>query len=421
MRVEQDSYGPVSIEDDLLYGVQTWRCLQNLTCSSYKLGAFPELVQALAIVKMAAAQANLKAGIIDQSVASLISGACKKILDYDAVLIGGYHKQFAVDMLHGGGSIAFNQNINEVIANIANLEAGGKAGDYAPVSPKSHVNASQSTADSCSTAFRLAVMSTAKALISACNLCDIQLDQLTERFVGTETVARTCLQDAMLVDATTIFGAWGALLRRRADHIEQTTGALRAVNLGGTVIGTGEGADPKYRDCVVACLSDLTDLPLILRPNLYDAAQNIDDLGEVSCSIELLAQSLIKVASDLRLLSSGPQNGFGELTLPAVQDGSSFFKGKVNPVVPETIMQACFHVIGSQTASRKALEHGELNLNVFESGAVFHILESLKILADSVTLLNSKCLSDLSINVDRCKQMVQNLHLSKSDLVHNNV
>ena len=147
-----------------------------------------------------------------------------------------------------------------------------------------------------------------------------------------------------------------------------------------------------------------------MREDLYDAAQNIDDLGEVSASLELMAQAIIKIVKDIRLLSSGPRHGFAEMTLPAVQDGSSFFKGKVNPVVPETVLQACFHIIGSQRAARAALEHGELNLNVFESGAAFHILESIKILADALDLLNLNCLTGISINAERCAQIVESHH-----------
>jgi aspartate ammonia-lyase len=402
MRIEHDSYGAIEIADNFLFGAQTARCLNNLTCSPYRLSAFPELIEALALVKKAAALANKSAGVISANVADHIENAC------DQILAGGLEEHFPVDMLHGGGSIAFNQNINEVIANLANINANGQIGEYAPVHPREHVNASQSTADSCATASRLAIINIAEALVSACCVCADQLDGAALKYHGTITIARTCLQDAMLVDATTTFTAWSSMLRRCSEKFKTNVNELLKVNLGGTVIGSGEGAASGYQEQVISQLSEVTGLPLRRRDNLYDAAQNIDDLGAVSKSLELLAQSLIKMAGDIRLLSSGPHNGFGEITVPSVQDGSSFFRGKVNPVVAETLMQACFHVIGSQRAAGAALEHGELNLNVFESCSVFHILESTKILTNALNLLNSRCLNGLELNTARCEQMVQN-------------
>ena len=217
MRIESDHFGEVSLLKGDLYGIQTRRCIDNLCCSPYRLSSFPELIRALALVKKAAASANEKAGIVPAAVADLICQAC------DQIVTGEFDEHFPVDMLHGGGSIAFNQNINEVVANLANLAGGGTIGSYSPVHPKQHVNASQSTANSCSTAFRLAIISVARTLITACNMCAEQLQEKSSDFHGTMTVARTCLQDALVVDATTILDGWSEVLERRAEQFKRSS------------------------------------------------------------------------------------------------------------------------------------------------------------------------------------------------------
>lgn len=416
MRVVSDRFGELKIADNLFYGVQTARTLENMSFSRFKMSEYPSFIKALALVKEAAACANYASGNLEESTCSAIKYACSEIKS------GRHNSQFPVDMLHGGGSIGFNQNMNEVIATLAaqylkeqvqtkrSTESPSEQVELLPketVDAKAHVNLSQSTADACSTAFRLCLAAEISPLLSALEEILAGLAHLEKEFGELETVARTCLQDAMPVKFAGLFSGWyGGLERSRLRIIEQQK-SLSAVNLGGTVIGSGEGASPAYRNLIVPALSKLLGRELSLKVNLYDAAQNIDEITALSGALELLAQILIKICQDLRLLSSGPQNGFAELILPALQDGSSFFSEKNNPVVPETVMQACFHVLGNHRAAMAALEHAELNLNIFESGAFFHTLDSLEILSAAISLLRSKAILSLKVNTKRCSEMLE--------------
>ncbi|MBX9685292.1 MAG: hypothetical protein K2X27_01245, partial [Candidatus Obscuribacterales bacterium] len=350
-RAESDRFGELIIEDEKLYGVQTVRALENMSCSRFKMSDYPSFIRALALVKKAAALANQRASVIS-------SQTCKQICSAaDLVSSGNYDQNFPVDMLHGGGGIAFNQNINEVLARLAERE-GKKNNLELEIRAKEEVNAGQSTADSCSTAFRLALLTEMQALLET--LFNLQ-ESLKQRSLESDeiyTVARTCLQDAMPTKFSSVFSAWQSALARQRENLIAASAKLQHVNLGATVIGSGEGASPIYRKHVVEILSDLSGYPLKLKENLFDAAQHIDELADLANLLATLSGLLIKICGDLRLLSSGPQNGFGELILPAVQDGSSFFSAKNNPVIPETVMQACFHVIGNQRAAQAALEHG---------------------------------------------------------------
>ncbi len=405
MKLQKNQFAAVSIPKGALYGAQTVRCLQNLSCSSYKLSSYPLLIKALARVKKAAALANEQAGVIQMVVCQSICAACDEVIELK------HCHQFPVDMLHGGGSIAFNQNMNEVLASLATLNSGTTIDR---IDPKIHVNASQSTADSCSTAFRLALLEASEQLIAVLHGINGVLAQKSEQYAATVTVARTCLQDAMPVQISSMFSGWSSVLHRREHRLVAALNGLHRINLGGTVIGSGQGASASYRGKVVSVLNQLSGREFSLREDLYDAAQNCDDIGEVSSALCQLAEVLIKICSDLRLLSSGPNFGFGEIALPAVQEGSSFFSNKNNPVVPETVLQACFHVLGNHRAVQATLEHAELNLNVFESGAFFHTLESLLIMQSALDLLLDKCLRNITVNQAKCAEMLRQ-HQALSD------
>lgn len=398
MRTEEDRFGSVSLPDDCLYGIQTARCLENMNFSGFELSRYPGFIKALALVKRACARANASASVIPQNVAKAIETACLSIES------GKHHDQFPIDMLHGGGSIGFNVNINEVIANLANIELGEKPGVYAPVKVKEHVNASQSTADVCHTALRLALLCAGEELTEELRALLNSFSLKKEELVSVQTIARTCLQDAMNVSLSTYFEAYEELAKRRLGNLKHCLAALNKINLGGTVIGTGDGATPEYRGMIVETLSQLSQRKLLLRDSLYDAAQNMDDIATVSSELRILAQSMIKVAMDMRLLSSGPQAGFAEVILPAVQDGSSFFAQKVNPVVPETLIQACMQVTGADRVVQAALEHGELNLNIFEGIAAKNLLEAFFMLTSSLRLFRLRCLDGIAPNEERCRQ-----------------
>jgi aspartate ammonia-lyase len=364
-----------------------------LSFSGRVLRDYPYYVRALALVKKAAAHANRDARTIAPRIAKAIEAACQ-------TLIRGEHlEQFPVDVLGGGGGIAVNMNINEVIANLAREFLN------APIDAKVDVNASQSTADVCHTASRIAIIEQWSELRAVLLRCAAASRAKAKQFRGIRTLARTCLRDASAVSLGEIFGGYAAAIARRAGELDRAVSMLRKVNLGGTVIGDGSSASAAYRSAVIVHLNRLTKHQLSMRENLFDAAQNIDDLAAVSAQLGMLAEVLIKVAQDLRLLSSGPAGGFGEITLPAVQEGSSFFPGKINPVVPETLLQCCFQVLGCERAARIALERGELNLNVFESAATINVMDAMAMLTRAVATFTESCMKGIVANEARCREL----------------
>ncbi|MDQ0340565.1 aspartate ammonia-lyase [Caldalkalibacillus uzonensis] len=409
-RVEKDDLGALQIPAAALYGIQTARAMLNLSFSGRLLQHYPMYVKALAMVKHAAAQANFEAGLLSQAMSEAIIQAC------DEIIAGLHHEHFPVDMLHGGGGIGANMNVNEVVANLANEKLGGSRGNYDPVHPITHVNASQSTSDVCHTAIRMAIILSFNTLSEAVKATVEVTKEKAMQFQDINTIARTCLQDGMRAKLGEKFSAYSTVIQRRLDHLVTTIANLHQVNLGGTVIGSGVGAPKLYRETVLPKLCQVSKLPLSYRENLFDAAQNMDDLAQVSSELCLLATSLIKIAKDLRLLSSGPEAGFGELRLPAVQAGSSFFPGKVNPVIPETLIQCCFQVLGCDRAVQAAIEHGELDLNVFEGLAGANILDAMDMLNKALRLFVEKCLYGIEANKERCEALSTSLIPAVVDL-----
>ncbi|MGH7923887.1 MAG: HalD/BesD family halogenase [Candidatus Binatus sp.] len=398
-RIEKDLLGARAVPADALYGIQTVRALENLSFSGRSLANFPDYIRALATVKKAAARANRDAHVLDARRHGAIERAC------DALIRGEHLAQFPIDMLAGGGSIAVNMNVNEVIANLANEYLGAARGTYQPVHPKLHVNASQSTADVCHTAIRMTVLARWSGLrrvlarsVGAFRAKAVQLWPVI-------TISRTCLQDASRVSLGELFGAHAEAIERRAGELGRSVRALARINLGGTAIGSGSGASATYRRAIVKRLNELGGTKLTLRRNLYDAAQNMDDLAEVSAQLAMLAEVLIKIAQDLRLLASGPAGGFGEIILPAVQEGSSIFPGKINPAIPETMLQCCFQVLGCERATRLALERGELNLNVFEGAAAANVFDEIEMMRRSIALFVERCVTGIVANKRRCREL----------------
>jgi aspartate ammonia-lyase len=296
-------------------------------------------------------------------------------------------------------------NVNEVIANLASEHLGGARGTYQPVHPKTHVNASQSTADVCHTAVRMTVLSRWSGLRRVLTQCVATFRKKAAELRPVLTISRTCLQDASPVSLGELFGGHAEAIARRTGELAQSMKALTRINLGGTAIGSGSGASASYRRVIVKRLNEVASQKFTLRPNLYDAAQNIDDLGAVSAQLAMLAEVLIKVAQDLRILASGPNGGFGEIVLPAVQEGSSIFPGKINPAIPETMIQCCFQMLGCERVARLALERGELNLNVFEGAAAANIFDAIEMMERSIALFSDRCVSGITANKKRCKEL----------------
>lgn len=399
MRKEADQFGVIEISNNVLYGIQTMRSIQNLSFSGRKLSQYPTYIESLAMVKKATALANQEAGIFDETIGKAIIRAC------DCLLNGDYHEHFPIDILHGGGGIGTNMNINEVIANLANESLGSPRGSYSPVHAVEHVNASQSTSDVCHTAIRLAIMKSSQSLYLALAHLIEALESKVDEFQDVPTIARTCLQDGMRIQLGETFSGYVHVIKRGLLSLKDATDKLHSINLGGTVIGSGAGAPKAYRDIVLSKLCDVSGAQISHRDNLYDAAQNIDDLARVSNELRILASCLIKLAKDLRLLSSGPEAGFAEIKLPAVQAGSSFFPGKVNPVIPETLIQCCFQVIGCDRVVQLSLEHGELDLNVFEGVAGANILDAMAMLEKALFTFTEKCIRGIEANVERCEEL----------------
>jgi len=398
-RTEDDAFGALTLPADALYGIHTARAVQNLRFSSRTLGTCPPYVRGLAMVKRAAARANREAGGLDAPCADAIDAATASLL------AGDYLAHFPADLLGGGGSIGVHMNVNEVVANLANEHLGRQRGEYVPVHPVQHVSASQSTADVCHTALRLAMLDQWAALQQTLDGVVMALHDKAKAFAPITTLARTCLQDAMPASLGLLFGGYAALLERRTAALAHAIDALHAVALGGTVIGTGDGASPRYRERIIPILGEIAARPLRPRTDPADALQNSDDVAAVSAQLALLAQALIKIAQDLRLLSSGPAGGFGELTVPAVQAGSSFFAGKVNPVIPETLLQCAFQVLGCDRAVQAACEHAELYLNVFDGLAAVNVLDAIDMLTRAIDRFTTHCVRDIRANEERCRAL----------------
>jgi aspartate ammonia-lyase len=398
-RIEKDLLGEHAVPADAHYGIHTVRAVENLTFSGRILGNYPDYIRALATVKKAAARANRDAHVIDARRQDAIERAC------DALIHGEHLAQFPIDLLAGGGSIAINMNVNEVIANLSNEHLGGTRGTYQPVDPKLHVNASQSTADVCHTAVRMTVLNRWRGLRRTLSECVAAFRAKAEELRPIITISRTCLQDASRVSLGELFGGHAEVIARRTGDLAQSVKALTRINLGGTAIGSGSGASASYRRTILKRLNQIAGQKFSLRPNLYDAAQNIDDLAAVSAQLAMLAEVLIKIAQDLRMLASGPEGGFGEIILPAVNEGSSIFSGKINPVIPETMIQCCFQVLGCERVTRLALERGELNLNVFESAAAVNVFDAIEMMERSVALFAERCVSGIVANKKRCREL----------------
>ncbi|SES65576.1 aspartate ammonia-lyase [Anaerobranca gottschalkii] len=398
-RIEKDLLGEREIREDVYYGIQTQRALENFPITGYK--PHKSLIIALAHIKKAAAQANFEVGRLNKKIADAIVAAA------DEILAGKLHDQFVVDVIQGGAGTSFNMNANEVIANRAIELLGGKKGDYLIVSPNTHVNMAQSTNDVFPTAIRLSALSLADGVIQALTDLVNALKSKEEEFNGILKMGRTHLQDAVPIRLGQEFGAYARLISRDVKRIKNTLDELKEINMGATAVGTGLNADPQYIELVVEKLKENTGFDLVGAENLVDATQNTDAYVNVSSALKICAVNLSKIANDLRLLASGPKCGFNEINLPPVQPGSSIMPGKVNPVMAEVVNQVAFQIIGNDHTITLASEAGQLELNVMEPVLTFNLLQSLEILRNVVIVFTEKCIKGITANIDRCQELVQ--------------
>jgi aspartate ammonia-lyase len=400
-RKEHDLLGERDVPDAALYGVQTMRAIENFPITGVTLKDFPELIVALAQVKEAAARANHGDPDLPEDVYDAIVTACREIQT------GRHHEHFRVDMIQGGAGTSSNMNANEVIANRALELLGEPRGTYTRVHPNEHVNLSQSTNDVYPTAIRL-------ALHAAIGGLQTQMRLLVDAFLAKGTafaphikMGRTQLQDAVPMTLGQEFNAWGHTIAEDVDRLEEAKALMREMNMGATAIGTGITAPRGYTERVRAELSAVTGLVMITAPDLVEATSDTGAFVQVSGVLKRCAVKLSKVCNDLRLLSSGPRTGLGEIRLPAMQPGSSIMPGKVNPVIPEAVNQVCFDVIGGDITVTMAAEAGQLQLNVFEPIIAFRLLRNISALKNACQVLRERCVVGIEANPEVMRSAVE--------------
>ncbi|MCB2082668.1 MAG: aspartate ammonia-lyase [Sphingomonadaceae bacterium] len=402
-RLESDSLGAIAVPTAALYGPQTARAVENFRITGRSVGAIPDLVRSMAWVKKAAAIVNMRSGELPTDVANAIVAAC------DEIISGKFHEEFVVDQFQGGAGTSTNMNANEVIANRAIEHLGGSRGDYRLVHPIDHVNRSQSTNDAYATAVRLAACTMVEELLPAIKLVVVEFRHKASQYADVRKLARTQLQDAVPIMAGMEFEAYAETLLEDIERLREMQRHLLEVNLGGTAVGTGVGARAAYRATIVQVLEEVSGLPVRNPLNPIEATADMGAFVTLSGLLKRHAVKLSKICNDLRLLSSGPIGGIGEVVLPARQAGSSIMPGKVNPVIPEAVNQVCFKVIGNDLAITFAAEAGQLQLNAFEPMIIQSLHESISLLRAALTTLGTACIRDLEVDERRCLE-----HLSRS-------
>ena len=400
-RVEHDLLGERELPDEALYGVQTLRALENFPITGVPLREFPALIEAHAAVKEAAALANAELGLLSHELCELIVQAARELRS------GRHHEHFLVDMIQGGAGTSTNMNANEVIANRALELAGRPRGDYAVVHPNNHVNLSQSTNDVYPTAVKLALHAHIEQLRAAMRLLSEAFLAKGREFGSLLKMGRTQLQDAVPMTLGQEFTAFGNTIMEDVDRLGEAQALIREINMGATAIGTGITAPAGYAEAVRRRLSVIVGLELITAPDLVEATMDTGAFVQLSGVLKRCAVKLSKICNDLRLLSSGPRAGLGEINLPPMQPGSSIMPGKVNPVIPEVVNQVCFDVIGGDVTVTMAAEAGQLQLNVFEPVIAYRLLGGMQALTNACTVLRERCVGGITANPARLRWFVE--------------
>lgn len=401
-RLEHDLLGEREVPAEYYYGVQTLRALENFNISGVTLNFYPDLIDALAMVKQAAAEANHELGLLEPTIKDAIIKACTEITN------GKFHNQFVVDMIQGGAGTSTNMNANEVIANRALEHLGYSKGEYQYCHPLNHVNMSQSTNDAYPTAVKIALINSNKKLVRVLESLIESFRAKAKEFAHVIKMGRTQLQDAVPMTLGQEFEAYAVTLSEEVERLNQNVRLFLEVNMGATAIGTGINSDPDYPEKVIKHLRKISGLDLVLASNLVEATQDTGAFVMYSSAVKRLAVKLSKISNDLRLLSSGPRTGLNEINLPPMQPGSSIMPGKVNPVIPEVVNQIAFKVIGNDLTVTLAAEGGQLELNVFEPVIVQSLFESIEMLKNGMNTLKYRCIDGITANEERCRSMVHN-------------
>ena len=401
-RLEHDSLGQREISNQAYYGVQTLRAMENFAISGVFVRNFEHLIEGLAMVKKAAAQANHELGRLDATKMWAICDAC------DELLKGQFHDQFTVDMFQGGAGTSTNMNANEVIANRGLELMGHQKGEYIHLHPNDHVNCSQSTNDAYPTAIKLAVLLASRNLIRGMRELEQALEQKAAAFSDVLKMGRTENQDAVPMTLGQEFSAYATMIGSAIRAVVRAADELLDVNMGATAIGTGINSPPGYADLVTKKLAEVSGFPLRRARNLVEATQNAGVFVQMSAALKRAAVQISKVCNDLRWLSSGPRCGLGEITLPPMQPGSSIMPGKVNPVIPEVVNQICYQVMGYDSVVSMAAEASELELCMAEPVIAYDLLHGMMILKNGCITLVSRCISGLEANRAICWRYVEN-------------
>lgn len=399
-REEVDSLGKCKVPSDAYWGIHTCRALENFKLSNYKVNR--TFIKSFGIVKLACAQTTFSLGKWPEEKAKAIIQACQELSD------GAFDDQVVVDPIQGGAGTSLNMNVNEVLANRALEILGKNKGDYASVHPIEDINLYQSTNDVYPTALKIASIFLLKELEKNVIALEESFEQKEKEFADIVKVGRTQLMDAVLITLGKEFSAYAEAISRDRWRIYKCEERLRVVNIGGTAVGTGLSAPKKYIFGVIEKLRDLTGLGLARAENLIDNTQNLDVFSEVSGILKAHATNLIKISNDLRLMSSGPNAGFAEIMLPAVQVGSSIMPGKVNPVIPEVVAQVGIKVLGNDVIVNHCVATGQLELNQNTPLLAFTFLETLELLITANSTFKEKCIEGIVANRKRIKSLVDN-------------
>jgi len=398
-RKEVDPLGERHVPKEAYFGIQTLRATENFPVSGLK--APIAFINAYAFVKKAAATSNMQLGCLDKKKAKAIVAAC------DEVLSGKLIDQFVVDVFQAGAGTSFNMNVNEVLANRAIEILGKEKGDYKNVNPNDHVNMGQSTNDTFPTALHLSVLIALQPLLAALNELSNAFRELGQKNVNVLKSGRTHLQDAVPLTIGQEFTAYGSAVANAETELKRRQENLYSVAFGGTAVGTGANAHPKYKRLAVAELAKLTGFPFNPAANNFEALQSLRAVQSVSSGLKELALELIRVANDLRLLASGPTTGFNEIVLPPVQPGSSIMPGKVNPVMAECLDMVAFQVVGNDLAVSLAVQAGQMELNVMTPVIMYNMLFSIQILTNFIPVFTKKCVQGITVNEDQCSQYLE--------------
>jgi aspartate ammonia-lyase len=400
-RIEKDSLGEIEVPENVLYGAFTTRASKNFRLSG--LRAKPDFIKSLAIIKKAAALANMKLGMLDEKTGSAVVKAAGEVIE------GKYRDQFILDVFQAGAGTPFNMNMNEVIANAAIKKLGGKPGDYHLVHPNNHVNMAQSSNDVIPTTVRLSVLFALSPLIGELEKIFAEFLAKAKEYDHVIKVGRTHLEDAVPIRYGQVFGGYGASLGKCIVRIAAAENSMLELGIGGTAVGTGINTHPDFKKTIISELNKLTGFQFY-QGNSIMLSWSMAGFADVSGALRILAIELNKISNDLRLLNSGPKTGIAEIILPEVEPGSSIMPGKINPSIPEAVNMVCFQVMGNDHAVALAAEAGQMELNVMTPLIAFDLLWSIELLTNAIRMLREDCICGLVVNEKRCGELLEKSH-----------